>query len=365
MKNRLFSTLALILLAAMLLLAWPTAPAVAADAITVTVNGQTLLLDVPPLIEAGRTLMPVRAIAESLGADVSWDELARRAEIALNEETVTLVIDSDIAYVRGLPKQLDVPARIVEGRTLVPARFLSESLHAEVGWDEVSRTVSIITYADADAYSPALAQLEAAVLQELNRRRAELARAPLTPLEELQRMARGHAAELAQTGVFSHVSPRFGDTAARAAARGLSVHYEYLSYGLPDAAAIAEALLRGEYGGRLLSAEARFCGLGLYKKGAAGNADIYAVAELTEGDGFLLGPRQRRPQTAECTLNGYAAAGAPLTLYLLSGENEYSSRHSYTLNVDGAGRFSLALSLPQPGRYAAVVGQDSVLLIYE
>jgi hypothetical protein len=362
MKIRFIFHLTLILLLIMLLSASSLAQAVVVDPITVLVNGQPLELDVPPLIEDGRTLAPVRAIAESLGAVVDWDPVARRVEIVFNEDVVTLIIDSTDAYMNGQLKKLDVPARIVDGRTLIPARFISESLHAEVDWDAVSRTVIITTYADAEPYSAALAQLEIAVLQELNQRRTILSRTGLSPVGELNLMARSHAAELAKTGAFTHVSPRFGDTAARAAARGLPVHYEYMAFGLPDASAIADSLLNGEYGAQLLAEEALFFGLGLYKGVEAGNADIYAVAELIEGSGFILGARPRRPDTAELTLSGYAAKGAPLTLYQLNGEREYISRQSYTLNVDVFGRFSIELSLPQQGSYVAVVGLDSVLL---
>jgi uncharacterized protein YkwD len=365
MKIKLFSLLTLTMCLAVLFAAVLTANAAEAAPISVLVNGKSLDLDVAPLIEEGRTLVPVRAIAESLGAVVGWDAQARRVEISLNEDRLSLIIDNNIAYVNGIPRQLEAPARIVGGRTLVPIRFISESLHAEVEWAAVSRTVIITTYVDMPAFSAALAQLEAALLQELNQRRAKLSRAALTPVEERNQMARSHAAELAQTDAFTHVSPRFGDTAARAAARGLTVHFEYLAMGLPDAAAMAEALLRGEHGARLLAEDALFLGLGLYKKNQEGNADIYVVAELIEGSGFIQGPRQRRPDTAASPLNGYALAGAPLTLYLLNGAGEYTSRYGYTLSVDGAGRFSFRLSLPQQGRYAAVVGQDSVILIYE
>jgi uncharacterized protein YkwD len=365
MRNSVFSLLALILLAAVAFSALAAERAAAADSIIVQVNGRPLDLDVPPLIEAGRALVPMRAIAESLGAFVGWDAVARRVTILFNKDELTLVIDNDIAYMNDLPRQLDAPARIVDGRTLVPARFISESLHAEVDWNDVTRTVIITTYEDTAPYSAALAQLEEAVLQELNLRRARLARATLTPVEELRQMARSHAAELAQAGSFTHISPRFGDTASRAAARGLTVHFEYLAYGLPDAVAITDALLRGEYGARLLAEEALFCGLGLYKATEAGNADIYVVAELIEGTGLIQGPRLRRLDIEEFTLNGYATTAAPLTLYLLNEEGNYISRYGYTLSVDGAGRFSLRLNLPQPGHYAVVVGQDSVLLIYE
>ncbi|MCL1975049.1 MAG: stalk domain-containing protein [Firmicutes bacterium] len=331
--------------------------------IVVIVNGAVLSLDTPPLIEAGRTLIPLRAIAESLGASVDWDSATRKVGIALNEDELVLIIDSKNALVNDHTVQMDVPARIVENRTLVPARFISESFHAEVGWDEVTRTVTIITYVNEAPFSAALVQLEAAVLQELNLRREKLSRAPLICIEELTNMARSQAAELAKNKTFTHISSRFGDTTARARARGIPVHFEYLAYGLPDALAIAESLLRGEYGARLLAKDALYCGLGFYKGSTDGNADIYGVAELTEGAGLILGTRPRRLEMTEVTLKGYAVPGAPLILYMLDDENNYTSRSTYNLNVDSSGRFQLNLLLPSKGRYAAVLGMDSVILI--
>lgn len=356
-----------IFIAVLLLLALCIAPpaAFADDAITVLVNGQPLYMDVPPVIEGGYTLVPVRVIAESLGAYVEWHPLERRVEIELDEHRLVLIIDNTIAYVDGVPKQLEAPARIVNGATMVPARFISESLRAEVNWYPDVRVVGIVTYENVAPYSAALAQMEDQVLQELNSRRAKLSRAPLLAVEELRQMARGHAAELAQNNAFSHSSARFGDTASRAAARGLKINFEYLAYGLPDAAAIVDGLVSGEQGGRLLAEDARFFGLGMYKGGQEGNADMMAVAELTEGDGFLLGPRQRRLNTPELTLSGYAASGAPLTVYQLDAQGDYLARQSYAVNVDGAGRFSFSVNLWQQGRFAAVIGSDSVILIYE
>ncbi|MCL2496120.1 MAG: stalk domain-containing protein [Clostridiales bacterium] len=355
-----FAVVCLLIITAMF-----TAPALAANPISVLVNSRPLDMDVPPIIEEGRTLAPVRAIAESLGAYVNWKAEERRVEVELDGRKLVLFIDNTTAYVDGIPKQLDVPARIVEGRTLIPARFIGESLHAEVGWDAVTRTVIIITYENAAPYSAALAQMEAEILREINARRAKLSRAPLLAVDELTQMARGHAAELAQKSAFSHDSVRFGDTSARAAARGLKVNFEYLTFGLPDAAAIAEALISADQGGRLLAEEGRFFGLGLYKAQADGNADIFAVAELTEGEGFMLGSRQRRLDTPQLALSGYAVEGAPLTIYQLNERGEYLSRQSYKLSVDGAGRYTFNTDLWQHGRFAASVGKDSVIFLYE
>lgn len=337
----------------------------AADPIIVLVNGQVLALDVPPLIEGDRTLVPVRAIAESLGAVVSWDEIGRRVGISHGNDNITLIIDNDVAYVNGIPRQLDVPARIVNKRTLVPARFVSESLHAEVDWNEQTRTVIITSFVNIAPFSTDLTKLEELVLQELNQRRALLSYPVLHSADELVKMARSHAADMAESGSFSHNSNRFGDTLARSTARGLAVHFEYMVYGLPDAAAIAAAFMRSENGAHLLAKDNCFLGLGLYKAGAEGNADIYGVLELIEGDGFLCATRPYKTQSSEVSLSGYAIAGAPLIVYLLNDSGEYISRRSYSLNTDKLGHFEVTVSLPQKGLYTAVVGQDVLQVNYE
>ena len=110
---------------------------------TVLLDGLALDFDVPPIIREGRTLVPVRAIAEALGMQVAWDGQARRVTATGPGQTVILFIDRTDAYVNGALALLDVPATIVDGRTLVPLRFFSTAFGATVGWDGASRTVAI------------------------------------------------------------------------------------------------------------------------------------------------------------------------------------------------------------------------------
>ena len=124
-------------------------PALAADDdITVTVNGSAVDFSaydgVLPYIENERTLIPVRAVAESLGLSVQWDEEARMVFIIGSGTHIGLTIDSDKATVNGNEITLDVPARIKDERTFVPLRFVSESIGAEVDWDDAARTVIIV-----------------------------------------------------------------------------------------------------------------------------------------------------------------------------------------------------------------------------
>ncbi len=107
------------------------------------VDGVAVESDVPPVIIKERTLIPARAVFENMGADVNWDEDARLVEISMGTSNVKLTIDSDTAFVNGVPITMDVPAMIIDSRTLIPVRFVAESLSCGVGWDDLSRTVKL------------------------------------------------------------------------------------------------------------------------------------------------------------------------------------------------------------------------------
>jgi len=119
----------------------PTPPAT--DEIRVIVNGTALTFDQPPIIQDGRTLVPLRAIFEALGAEVQWEQQTQTVTATRGDIVVTMRIGSNILNRNGAQTTLDVPAQIVSGRTLVPARAVAESFGADVGWDAATRTVTI------------------------------------------------------------------------------------------------------------------------------------------------------------------------------------------------------------------------------
>ena len=137
----------LAVLCAMMVLLAPAAgkPAAAsAPQIALVIDGRAVTTDVPPLLRDGRTLVPIRVISEYLGARVTWDPAARRVDVvAPGGRTVALRVGSKDAQVNGAPVTLDVPAQIVNGRTMVPLRFIGEALGAEVTWDEPGRVVRV------------------------------------------------------------------------------------------------------------------------------------------------------------------------------------------------------------------------------
>ena len=109
--------------------------------VALQVDGAAVESDVPPVIIKERTLIPARAVFESMGAEVKWDEDARLVEITMGASDIKLTIDSNTAFVNGADVKMDVPAMIVNDRTLIPVRFVAESLSCGVNWDDQSRTV--------------------------------------------------------------------------------------------------------------------------------------------------------------------------------------------------------------------------------
>lgn len=109
----------------------------------ITYNGSKVTADVPPYISEGRTLAPIRAILEALGMTVSWDPATQTATAVKADITISVTINSNVAYVNGTPHTLDVPATITNSRTFVPVRFFAEALDMNVEWDGYTKTVRI------------------------------------------------------------------------------------------------------------------------------------------------------------------------------------------------------------------------------
>jgi hypothetical protein len=139
MKTRLIALAVVAVLTATL----PAVPARGQDAVRVYVEGEPVAFDQPPIIQGSRVLVPLRGIFEKMGATVEWRPTIRMVVAARGNTLVELTIGSRIAKVNERPITLDVPAMIILGRTLVPLRFISESLGAQVDWNASTRTVLI------------------------------------------------------------------------------------------------------------------------------------------------------------------------------------------------------------------------------
>lgn len=132
-----------------------SAPGVAQAPIRVYVDGHLINFDVPPNVIQGRVLVPLRGVFEQLGARVDYDARTQHIVAVRGEQTVELTLGSRQARVGGAPKLLDVPAFTIADRTMVPLRFISESLGASVQWVEASRVILIGSSGSVPAQPPA------------------------------------------------------------------------------------------------------------------------------------------------------------------------------------------------------------------
>jgi len=107
------------------------------------VLGKKVDFDVRPMIKENRTLVPIRALVESLGAEVKWNAETRVVTITKGSNTIELKIDSKVAVVGGVEMQLEAPAQIEGNRTVVPVRFISEGLGLYVKWLAQHRTILV------------------------------------------------------------------------------------------------------------------------------------------------------------------------------------------------------------------------------
>lgn len=130
-------------------------PIHAEEKVTVEIDGKTIEFDVAPQIIDGRTMVPLRKIFEEIGASVKWDNDTQTVSARKNKKTITLTIDTaDLQIDKGKTDDagnpivetvaLDVPAKILNGRTLVPVRAISESFGLDVQWNETEQKVVIV-----------------------------------------------------------------------------------------------------------------------------------------------------------------------------------------------------------------------------
>ena len=134
------------LIAAMILFTFCTVPntmAASTSPITVVVDGKELDFDTEPIIANDRTLVPMRYIFNALGAEVYWDESDQTILAQKDDTTITIKIGNNIFYKNGEAIDFDVPAHLINGRTLIPVRAVAQALDSRVEWDGDLRLVSI------------------------------------------------------------------------------------------------------------------------------------------------------------------------------------------------------------------------------
>ncbi len=116
---------------------------ICASAVTVDINGTMISFDTPPEIVDGHTMVPMRAIFETLGAEVEWDQNTQVATATRGDDEMSLQIGSNEMIVNGSSIMLDIAPMKKNKRTLVPVRAISEALKCNVGWDGLKKAVHI------------------------------------------------------------------------------------------------------------------------------------------------------------------------------------------------------------------------------
>ncbi|MCL2838103.1 MAG: stalk domain-containing protein [Oscillospiraceae bacterium] len=212
--------------------------AIAADYPRIRVDGEFVYIyadDQPPVIVDGRTLVPLRAVMEALGFRVEWEQPPlNRARLTKPDFSITVTIGRDTMSVNSESIPLDVPAQIMNNRTMVPLRAISEATGMVVEWDEhyriadiwttsYARTRSSITLTNERISEQKLTEwiaeyralggandFELEVVRLVNVERANYGLQPLEIYEPLMMAARFKSQEMVDLGYFGHDSPVYG-----------------------------------------------------------------------------------------------------------------------------------------------------------
>jgi len=130
------------------------------------INGEETEIDAgrgtAPIITDGRTLVPIRAIVEAFDGTAEWEEDTRSVLLHMEDDTIRLIIDSNVAYLNNEAQLLDTVPTVVNGRTMLPIRFVAEGFNLGVAWDNETRTVSVIRNSfDSEEYQNLMSVLPA------------------------------------------------------------------------------------------------------------------------------------------------------------------------------------------------------------
>ena len=111
--------------------------------IKIILDGRELSFDQPPIMESDRVMVPMRAIFEELGYDISWNQNTKTATADNWYNTITVQINNPSIYYDGGVYYCDVSTKVISDRTLVPLRAIAECAGCDVEWDGNEKTVFI------------------------------------------------------------------------------------------------------------------------------------------------------------------------------------------------------------------------------
>lgn len=245
--------------------------AFAEEEIAVFLNGNKIEFDQPPIIVNDRTLVPMRAVFESFGLMVQWFEDEQRVTAFDENIKITFVIDKPYIYINDDKTELDVAPTIVGDRTLVPLRAIGESLDGEVKWDGGTRTVTI-TASERGSFNSDR-ELEQKVLELTNNERIKHGLKPLKWNEELAKLARAHSQDMVDRNFFSHENPDGKSPFDRMREAGIGYHIAAENIAAGQASpekAVAEWMNSEGHRKNILKPELAELGVGIARGGRYG-----------------------------------------------------------------------------------------------
>ena len=201
--------------------------------INVTINGEAVIFDGQgPATIGGRTMVPVRGVFEELGFYVGWDGATQTVTLTNDYHEVSITVNSDVFAVNGEYHRLEVPAQIVEGRTLLPIRAVLEGVGFFVDWDGGTNTVIITSASPAPLAAPLApdaanaSEFERRVFELVNIERANHGLTPLIWCDGLAAAARAHSVDMAENNMFGHI----GSDGRRGGDRIAATNIEYTGW---------------------------------------------------------------------------------------------------------------------------------------
>jgi uncharacterized YkwD family protein len=179
------------------------------------INSEPFRLEQAPIIIGGRTMVPLRFITEALGLGITWEAETRSVLVEKDGNLIRLFIDRHKAEINGKIIEVEVPPTILNGRTLVPVRFVSEVLGYSVGWQGLTNEVTITGSRTSveNVVKPILAieyEYALEVLRLVNIERGKAGISSLSMSNELLHVATVKSQDIVDHNYFSHTSPTFG-----------------------------------------------------------------------------------------------------------------------------------------------------------
>lgn len=241
----------------------------AASNVTIYLNDVKQSYSNTATIKNGTTLVPLRGVFEGLGAKVTWNSATKTIDATKGNTKIWLKIGSKTTKVNGKNVTIAVPAQVVKGNTLVPLRFISESLGAKVVWNQAAKTVNIYA-GDYVIPSDDIQAIEERVVRLTNEERKKYGLAALQMDKPLMAAAREKSEDMRKHNYFSHTSPTFGSPFDRMRALGISYKYagENIAYGQRSAEDVVKAWMNSKgHRENILNPNFTHIGVGYVKNG--------------------------------------------------------------------------------------------------